>query len=407
MKISYHQSLKLFAGALAIFLASFYSSAVTLTDIYDFSNPSSLNPDKGTPTSENPIDINNAIFSERMTTIEFKNGGASNNPRLEYTNGKYSVRIYSNNSLTIKSGSPQRKITKITFYKYNNVNWTTNDLKKFTCKHVNPNGSGNVTVEPILEENQNQFSYKLNISTCHVYFDDGGSTTAPINTRISKIIVEYNPHIDLTEIPEEDKTDMSVAEPATEVSDGGSYALVANGMFVANGKINDKGHLATHYIDTKSTVEIPKSYMMTFEATDGGYYIKNSEGKYLKVADDGTFELSDSDSDAEVWLVENNSNGEIVISQIPDSKADGKSIIFSNLNAGFGLYNEGIVNNYLPVLYADNNQTTSIFQPEIAPDAAPAVYYNLSGIQVDISNALPGIYIRRQGSKTTKEIIIR
>lgn len=158
MKISYHQSLKLFAGALAIFLASFYSSAVTLTDIYDFSNPSSLNPDKGTPTSENPIDINNAIFSERMTTIEFKNGGASNNPRLEYTNGKYSVRIYSNNSLTIKSGSPQRKITKITFYKYNNVNWTTNDLKKFTCKHVNPNGSGNVTVEPILEENQNQFS---------------------------------------------------------------------------------------------------------------------------------------------------------------------------------------------------------------------------------------------------------
>lgn len=69
MKISYHQSLKLFAGALAIFLASFYSSAVTLTDIYDFSNPSSLNPDKGTPTQGNPIEIPNVIFNGAGTTL--------------------------------------------------------------------------------------------------------------------------------------------------------------------------------------------------------------------------------------------------------------------------------------------------------------------------------------------------
>ena len=401
MKISYHQSLKLFAGALAIFLASFYSSAVTLTDIYDFSNPSSLNPDKGTPTQGNPIKIQNVIFNGAGTTLI--NTNDTKDPILAFVSNNNCLRIYSQNELLFDTGSAKSMITKIIFYKSgsnDNNDWTETDLTRFTW--VLNNKSEN----PKFEESHNQFSFTPNNKSCKIYYDKN-NTISPNNVRISKIIVEYNPHIDLTEIPEEDKTDMSVAEPATEVSDGGSYALVANGMFVANGKINDKGHLATNYIDTKPTVEIPKSYMMTFEATDGGYYIKNSEGKYLKVTDDGTFELSDSDSDAEVWLVGNNSNGEIVISQIPDSKTDGKSIIFSNINAGFGLYDDGIVNNYLPVLYADNNQTTSIFQPEIAPDAAPAVYYNLSGIQVDISNALPGIYIRRQGSKTTKEIIIR
>jgi hypothetical protein len=35
----------------------------------------------------------------------------------------------------------------------------------------------------------------------------------------------------------------------------------------------------------------------------------------------------------------------------------------------------------------------------------PATYYNLNGIRVDATNLTPGIYIRHQGSTTTKVVI--
>jgi hypothetical protein len=36
---------------------------------------------------------------------------------------------------------------------------------------------------------------------------------------------------------------------------------------------------------------------------------------------------------------------------------------------------------------------------------APATYYNLNGIRVDANSLVPGIYIRHQGTTTTKVVI--
>lgn len=37
-----------------------------------------------------------------------------------------------------------------------------------------------------------------------------------------------------------------------------------------------------------------------------------------------------------------------------------------------------------------------------ADDNSPVEWYNLQGLKVDYDNAPAGVYIRRQGSKTTK-----
>ncbi len=51
----------------------------------------------------------------------------------------------------------------------------------------------------------------------------------------------------------------------------------------------------------------------------------------------------------------------------------------------------------------EGSTTTSI--KEILEEDAPIVYYTLTGIQVPADNLTPGIYIRKQGAKTTKVMI--
>ena len=44
-------------------------------------------------------------------------------------------------------------------------------------------------------------------------------------------------------------------------------------------------------------------------------------------------------------------------------------------------------------------------QSEIASPLAPIEYYNLNGVKVNADNLVPGIYITRQGNKTSKVLI--
>ena len=52
-----------------------------------------------------------------------------------------------------------------------------------------------------------------------------------------------------------------------------------------------------------------------------------------------------------------------------------------------------------------DNEVSSVDNIEMSNDSAPIEYYNLHGIKINVDNARPGIYIKKQGNHTTKIII--
>lgn len=59
---------------------------------------------------------------------------------------------------------------------------------------------------------------------------------------------------------------------------------------------------------------------------------------------------------------------------------------------------------YLTVNYSKRNTTVGI-RNVVDDSNAPVEYYNLSGVKVSGDNMAPGIYVRRQGDKTTKILV--
>lgn len=59
----------------------------------------------------------------------------------------------------------------------------------------------------------------------------------------------------------------------------------------------------------------------------------------------------------------------------------------------------------IKVTFTSNPATTGINDIYVNDTDAPVEYFNLQGVRVDADNLVPGIYVRRQGSKTDKVIV--
>lgn len=59
----------------------------------------------------------------------------------------------------------------------------------------------------------------------------------------------------------------------------------------------------------------------------------------------------------------------------------------------------------LTVSYAKKDNPTGIQAVEVEMENSPVEYYNLNGLKVSGDNMAPGIYVRRQGTKTTKILV--
>ena len=59
----------------------------------------------------------------------------------------------------------------------------------------------------------------------------------------------------------------------------------------------------------------------------------------------------------------------------------------------------------LTVSYAKKDNPTGIQAVEVEMENSPVEYYNLNGLKVNGDNMAPGIYVRRQGTKTTKILV--
>ncbi len=128
----------------------------------------------------------------------------------------------------------------------------------------------------------------------------------------------------------------------------------------------------------------------TFEAADGGFYLKDSQGRYYY--QDSTFTSftpTTTLSEADVWTVASNGDGTYTI-----KAADtGNVIMYSSKYSSYGNYGtDKQSGNILPCLYEEQQSTTDIHMPTATAAGLRAVY-TLQGVRVD-KPTQPGIYIR-------------
>lgn len=180
---------------------------------------------------------------------------------------------------------------------------------------------------------------------------------------------------------------------ADKIESGKEYLIVAlnDGVYnVAQQITSTYGYL---YVESakeeNGVIELSEdnTNAFTIEATDGGYTIKQNNGKYLYQKDShNSFNVSDTSTEGDVWTIDANADGTFKITNVSVNKYVQYSVNYKS----FGSYadEQGI----MPYLYVKDETGTSISGTTVEKFDANAPVYNLAGQRV---------------SKNTKGILIQ
>lgn len=138
---------------------------------------------------------------------------------------------------------------------------------------------------------------------------------------------------------------------AKAVASGSSYAMVAGGK-VAKPLSSAYGYLKVDDASvTDGTLSTPaaNAFKFTETAEKDGYYITDSNGKYLYMTGSyDSFNVSDKAEAGSVWTVTANADGTFSIT----NKTTGKTMQYSSQYTSFGAYSDS--RGTLPVLYVSS-----------------------------------------------------
>ena len=162
-------------------------------------------------------------------------------------------------------------------------------------------------------------------------------------------------------------------------------------MALANGK--KFGYLYTEGVmDEDGKIRLTSDNdAYTFEEANGGFYIKDSQGRYYY--QEGTyssFTPTTSLADADVWQLTANADGTYTI-KATDS---GNIIMYSGQFKSFGNYAANKQDgNLLPYLYEEQKEAAGIEAPTLTTTVGNPAVYTLQGVRVG-KPTQPGVYIR-------------
>lgn len=183
----------------------------------------------------------------------------------------------------------------------------------------------------------------------------------------------------------------------------GKYVLVADNSSCAAPLAASKtyGYLPVVSVSpADGKVVTPEENAFEFEAVDGGYAIKQSDGRYLYMKGAyNSFNLTDDLGETEgghVFSVTAGENGTWVITNVMMNK----TLQYSTQYKSYGAYPD--VQGVYPAVY--KLVTSAVETVEVNNDA-PVQYYTIQGKQVNGDNLAAGLYIRRQGNVATKIIV--
>ncbi|MBQ9637195.1 MAG: chitobiase/beta-hexosaminidase C-terminal domain-containing protein [Prevotella sp.] len=213
---------------------------------------------------------------------------------------------------------------------------------------------------------------------------------------IEGIIIMYN---DVVEIcPVKDYTDGTSPDPeptgdrqykkVTTVESGKAYLIVAdnNGLKVAKPITASYGYLqvadVTDNNDAITQENSTNDFVIT--AVDGGYTIKQSDGRYLyQTGNYNSFNVAAEPADGQVWTITANGDGTFKI----ENASVNKWIQLDPSYGTYGSYNEE--KGAMPYLYAYDGEVDPEPQPDVIEDATIAefnaaaesttVWYRLKG----------------------------
>lgn len=231
------------------------------------------------------------------------------------------------------------------------------------------------------------------------------SITVSATWRISKLVITTGEGGDPVDPIDPPVVEKAKFVKAAVVESGKKYLLVADGQ-AATGKVkNDAayGYLLVDAVTVDGDVATaPAGYAFTITAVEGAYTIQRPDGTY--VAMKGTFNSFNFYASPEEWY-------EWVISINNDGTADiwnsdvDKYVAYDNSYSSFGCYPEERAETLVkPTLYVLDEGQSGVAEIVI-DESAPVEYFNIQGVKVNVENAAPGLYIRRQGNVATKVIV--
>ena len=147
---------------------------------------------------------------------------------------------------------------------------------------------------------------------------------------------------------------------------------------------------------------------ITINAVEGGFAMVDTYNRYLGMDDSHftSFQLYTEFNEGCKWAITPDANGEFVIMNVlNDACYVGKSGTYTNIApAATDADNFDPDTFVYPTLYVLDEGQSGV--DEIVVDEnAPVEYFNIQGVKVDVENAAPGLYIRRQGNVATKVIV--
>lgn len=291
------------------------------------------------------------------------------------TGGQYTIRVYAGSTV---------KVTAPAGFTMANVSFKGSNAASGLTLTATP---GSMTLNgnnATWTGSANSFSFEVS-ATWRInevtFSNDNGGTTPPE--------------------PGDDK-DLLTFTKATQM-EAGEYAIVAEGKAAKCLTGKTYGYLNGNEVTVAGNqVKAPAECVFTFTQATGGYYIQDSENRYLYMK--GTYnsynfaeDLGDTE-DGALWTVSIAANGEATITNVAKSKIVQWSVQYNS----YGAYSE--ITNVLPVLYKKENASVSTVDADNS--SLPVEIYNLQGVRLLNSDNLPaGVYVRRQGSEVSKILV--
>lgn len=351
-----------------------YAAEVT----FDFTNPTGLNPSITPAAAQNGVNVSDQTFTNGDITFTATQGTTTDARIWSNNNGTYEMRLYKGATITIKSATDP--ITKITFTGSTLGSTTTADG---TTAAEEWTGSANEVVYTIADNSGTVKISSIVVSTdmvldCELTWNENSpfiqaSTMMPKTNFVSPLGntgAKYWVTYDGSE-PSADNPNASTKYPSCSVSmynikkdtiftmkvraekdgiyggtlEGTFYFAYAstltaykgiNTMAAGNYVMSVDGAVARRIDENAKYGELPTvaataangcasafSYFeWTFEATEGGYYIKDSYGRYLYMS--GTYNnfnvTTSTPTAGGVWTVELQADGTAKIMNVDKQK---------------------------------------------------------------------------------------
>ena len=443
------------AEALAALIATVEAGRVTpepepepsqpTTAEFDFTNPTALEPSV-TPneTVSAGVEFDDITFTNNGVSVNVNKGAATTKVRIWTKKGPaYELRSYKGSTITV-SAPVGTKLTSIVFEGgkvatmtaegFDAGTWTgeAESVEFAVTGTLNINAikvelavEGGISVSaPVPSVESGVYPVAQNVSFVseiagveegteytlrYHYTDNGDEPTAASNRIYSNLYVGKDATykvIAVLTIGEE-----QYVSPVTEVSyiisEMKPYEAIKSAEDVKPGKVimvagtqaalsveGKYGYLNAREVEVKgSFVEDMVYYAFELEAAEGGYYIKDANGKYLYMSGTyNSFNVSDDvPAEAGVWTIAINEDGTATITNVEKAKY----IQYSTKYSSYGAYAEAQAEGVLPTLYAEGEYPVLEYTPngeEILSELKEFTFTCAQGLSVNVEAGVPVLY---------------